>query len=60
MAGLLSTLFYRVIKALLIQKIQSALPPGTPPISTSDNVDVVNPIGDSQIIINQVKQVIKQ
>ena len=59
-AGLLSTLFYRVIKALLIQKIQSALPPGTPPISTSDNVDVVNPIGDSQIIINQVKQVIKQ
>lgn len=44
-AGLLSTLFYRVVKALLVQKIQSILPSN---ISTSDATDLVDPVDDTK------------
>lgn len=56
-AGLLSTLFYRIVKAMLVQKIQSVLPSNSLPL---DNIIDTDPVADDKIVINQVKQIINK
>lgn len=56
-AGLLSTLFYRVIKALMIQRITGAPTPTT----TAGNPDApVDPAADVNDLANQVRQTINK
>lgn len=63
-AGLLSTLFYRVIKALLVQKIQIATQvinptPVAPPVVTNGDAPP-DPVADGKDLVNQVRQSINK